>query len=135
MAELTSKDVDDIVLRVVAGQSEGYLIQPDATAFMVEGLSPEMVAESLTRLEESEHVMVTQEVGLRYAMEEVTHKVGGRFRSKKVTSIEAKRDKNGEQVVEIAKDDNGNDIVVNEGWEVTDKGATVGERLKREHTH
>jgi hypothetical protein len=135
MADMTSQEVDDIVLRVLAGQSEGYLIQPDATAFVVEGLDPETVSESLSRLEETEHAKVTQEVALRYVTEEVTHRVGSRLRSKKITHTEVKRDQDGEPVLEVAKDDNGNDMVVNEGWEVTDKGAKVGERLKRAHSN
>lgn len=48
-AELT--DLQQQVLRVLAGQSPDYLIAPHATAFYVEGLEPDVVERTLLELE------------------------------------------------------------------------------------
>lgn len=60
--ELTKKQVDEKVLEIVSVQSPDYLIQPHASAFVIEGLVPGQVEDSLGRLmkkKEIEHITTT----------------------------------------------------------------------------
>jgi hypothetical protein len=67
---------DLTVLRVIAGQSPDYLIHPDSVAFQVEGLSPDQVSGSLSRLETLGYVRIDEVVGMVYDTEPVmTHEV------------------------------------------------------------
>lgn len=99
--ELTTKEIDAIVLRVLATQSPDYLIHPDATAFMLEGLAPEEVEASLRRHFDHDHV--------------------GHFED---FEVEWKQDleEDEEPVIVPKLDEDGKEITIDSGWQITHKG-------------
>lgn len=94
MAKAKLKGEQRVVLEVMAGQSVGYLISPHASAFAAEGLTPGEVEEALNIL------------GRRGLVSHLTTEV-----------VEI----HGETEVPVLGDD-GQPLVVSEGWHITDDG-------------
>ena len=88
------------VLRVLEGQSPDYLIQPWATAFMVEGLTEEEVKVCLEKLADAGHA-----------------------RRDEIVLQQKQEDPETEEVSYVDQiDDDGNPVLLNEGWTITDEG-------------
>lgn len=109
---MTKSEIDAVVLRVLAGQSPDYLIHPDASAFLVEGLDAETVAASLERLAAAGHAVEEESVVMRYATDEDGRPVFG---------------EDGQQVVEPVLDEQGREVVVAAGWRITEAGRAAAQ--------
>lgn len=113
------------VLRILAGQSEGYLIDPDATAFRVEGLAPDDVKATLAELAHSGHAREDEVVGQNYtpALDEDGEEIPGQIATDPTT---------GEPLLVDAVDEDGKTILLDQGWTITDKGlASHKKRTKK----
>jgi len=93
-------DVDAKVLEVLEGQSPDYLIHPGATAFVLEGLDEATALESLNRL-----------AGAGHAREEEV-----------VVQRMQENPETGEEVMVDDVDDDGNPVLLDSGWTITDTG-------------
>ena len=97
-------ELDQKVLTIVASQGPHYLIHSTATAFMVEGLQPGDVEESLLSLCEDGYVehLTTIATKNEEAIDEETNEV---------------------TIVEVdVVDDEGNRVILDHGWSATEKG-------------
>lgn len=95
------------VLDVLRGQSPDYLIAPFAAAFAAEGLQPDDVQAALDELADEGLARIDQVVATGY----ITTPEG-----------EPLLDADGNPVIGPLKDVDGNDVIVSEGWTITDEG-------------
>lgn len=100
-------EIDAVVIRVLKGQSPDYLIEPHATAFMIEGLTPEQVSDSFKRLEKLELVEEQETIAMKPSLDNEGKYV---------------RDGDDLVVLEPDLDDENNEQILNSGWILTDKG-------------
>lgn len=102
---LTPDEIDRAVLEILAGQSPVYLIQPHATAFILVGLKPGLVEESLIR---------------HWGEQSVDH----------ITTTEVYLNEEDEELPVL--DENENEVVVDQGWAINKKGKTKLKELRKE---
>jgi hypothetical protein len=119
-----AETIKQTVMRVLAGQSEGYLIDPGATAFRVEGLSEEDVAKTLAELGHSGHAREDEVVGQNYtpALDDDGEEIPGQIATDPTT---------GEPILVDAVDEDGKTILIDSGWTITDKGLAAHKRRRK----
>lgn len=98
---------EQTLLRVLAGQSEGYLLHPDASAVVAEGLSYEEALEALSALAQAGHAQEEEFVEHEPAVDDKGEPI---------------LDADGALQTRPKLDQDGKDLVTDSGWTITATG-------------
>jgi hypothetical protein len=131
---LTDQQIDELVLRVLAGQSPGYLIQPDASAFVAafaeleERFDRDAVEAGLGRLADAGHARELEEVALAYQVEpKLDHNDEPILDpdTGEPILVRSHHPVTGAEIIVPATDENGNEIIIAQGFELTEAGVAA----------
>jgi hypothetical protein len=108
----------ELVLRILEGQTEGYLIEPHASAFAAAGLEPAEVAAVLAELAKDGHALEEEVVAQvpQPALDDDGNEIPGEV---------ARHPQTGEPLLADATDGDGNPVLLDTGWSLTKEGRKV----------